>query len=92
MDGFANLLRNRGFSDNRSLVLSLLFRARCRIVGILSPYEYEEHLSSDAEAHDLFSVLHLHEPEVSVAIKLVRHYASGLQEQYRVRIEEDAMV
>jgi ATP-dependent Clp protease ATP-binding subunit ClpC len=91
IEGIVNLLRDRGFTDHRSIFRSLLVRARCRVIGILSPHEYEEQIAIDPELNDLFSIVTLEEPQPPVARKLVRHYASGLEVQYRLRIDEEAI-
>jgi ATP-dependent Clp protease ATP-binding subunit ClpC len=91
VDGFATLLRDHAYGEHRSLTLAALSRARCRVVGILTPREYEELLADDAESHELFAVLRLHEPETAVATELVRQVARGLEKQYRVVIKEQAV-
>src|SRR5579862_286725 len=91
LDGFGNLLRGQGTMGTWPIILSHLTRARCTVVGILSPQEYEERLASDADAHDQFSVIPLHEPEGLVAIRLVSHFAAGLQHHYQVEIDPEAI-
>ncbi len=73
------------------MVLSLLTRCRGRVIGIVTPHEYEEHVSGKADCQDLFSVVHLPEPQGEVAERLVRQFADGLQFQYGVRIEDEAI-
>lgn len=91
VDGLTNLLRDRGFTDNRAILRSHLARARCRIIGILSPHEYEEQIAIDPELNEQFSIVRLDEPQPATACKLVRHYAAGLEVQYRVRISDEAV-
>ena len=90
MDGLAALFRSAGPWDNRSLLLSAFSRAQCRVIGILSPREFEEHVSSDAELSELFSSIVLSEPSVDVATSLVSHFASGMEVQYGVKIDDEA--
>lgn len=91
VDGFAMLLRDHSYGELRSLTLAALSRACCRVIGILSPREYEELLADDPESHDLFSVLRLHEPEGAIAVDLVKQVSRGLERQYRVEIDEQAV-
>ena len=91
VDGLPHLLRSPGGPDNRSVLLSSLARARSRVVFILTPQEYEENISSDAELHELFSVITLCEPDIPVAVEVIRHFAKGLQSAYRVLIEDPAI-
>lgn len=91
VDGFAALLRDQPPGELRSLTLSALARANCRIVGILSPREYEELLADDADSRDLFSAVHLHEPQGSIVVELVGQAARGLERQYRVAIDDNAV-
>jgi ATP-dependent Clp protease ATP-binding subunit ClpA len=91
LDGFASLLRSEAAQATRSALLWHLTRARCRVVGILTPHEYEEHFLDDAESHELFSIVHFEEPETEVALRLTRHYANGLEARYKVKISDEAV-
>jgi ATP-dependent Clp protease ATP-binding subunit ClpA len=91
IDGFLTLLSQQGPADNGGLVLSLLARSRGRVIGMMTPHEYEERFAGDTASQDLFSVVHLHEPEREVAERLVRRYADGMQAQYLIRIEDEAV-
>jgi ATP-dependent Clp protease ATP-binding subunit ClpA len=91
INGFATLLRDNVYGEQRSLTVAALSGARCRIVGILTSREYEELLADDAESHELLSVVRLHEPETKVAFELVRQVARGLERQCEIRIEEGAV-
>lgn len=91
VDGFAALLRDHAYGELRSLTLAALSRSISRFVGILSPREYEELLADDAESHELFSLLHLHEPQGAVAVALVKQVARGMERQYQVGIDDQAV-
>ena len=90
MDGLAALFQATGPWNNRAVLLSALARAECRVIGILSPREFEEHILSDPEISELFSPVVLSEPDVDVATSLVRHFASGMEVQYQVKIDDEA--
>lgn len=91
LDGFVSLLRGPTPAGNWPAVAAALGAARCRVVGIVSPHEYEERLASDADCQDIFSVVHLHEPEPPVAVRLVQHFAASLCDHYRLGIDPAAI-
>jgi ATP-dependent Clp protease ATP-binding subunit ClpA len=91
IEGFTHLLRDSGPFENRSFLLAALTDTPSRVVVILSPQEFEEHLAADAEPHDLFSIVRLHEPEPPVAIAMVESYAIGLSREYNVHIGSSAI-
>lgn len=92
LDGWANILRCCGSSEMvRSAVLTSLITARCRVIGILTPRDYESYCAGDAELGDLFSGVDLPEPQPDVARRLVRHFAAGLEASYRVHIQAQAI-
>lgn len=91
LDGMSNLLRPQNGANHRAAMLSALSRTRCRVIGVFSPREYEECVSSDGELAELFSMVTLPEPRPEAATILVRHFASGLESHYDVRIDEAAV-
>lgn len=90
MDGLAAFFPAGGPWNHRALLLSAFSRARCRVIGIVSPRELEEHVSSDPELGELFSTVMLSEPDVALATSLVRQFARGLEAQYQVEIDDEA--
>jgi ATP-dependent Clp protease ATP-binding subunit ClpA len=90
VDGLATILSaaNR-LAYHRTL--QYLSQTRCRIIGLLTEHEYQELLAPDVNAAELFSVLGLHEPEEAVAKQLLRHFSNGLERQYNLRIEDNAI-
>lgn len=91
LDGFASLFKGPTPAGNWPALAAALGSASCRVIGILSPQEYEERLASDSDCQELFSVLHLHEPDAPVAQNLVRHFAAGLCAHYRLSIDPAAI-
>lgn len=91
LDGFATLLRGDRPPGNKAVLLSALAYARCQIVGLLTPREFEELVADDQDLQDFFSRVDVHEPELDVAGKLLRHFARGLEQRYRVTIDESAV-
>ena len=88
---FASMLRSSRGQSNKPLLLSFLSRASCRVIGLLTPREYEELVSDDPDMQEFFTRLDVDEPDVAVAIKLLRHFAIGLENRFNVRIEPAAV-
>jgi ATP-dependent Clp protease ATP-binding subunit ClpC len=91
IDGLSTLLAARGPLECRALTLSILAAAQCRVIGILAPHEYEELVSGDAECRELFEPVPLQEPDGPAALKLARHFADGLEQQYGLTVEDEAV-
>lgn len=87
IDGLAALLRG----DNRPRLLSALSRAQCRIIGLLTPHEHDEHFAGHADTGDFFTVVDVEEPDLPVAVKLLAHFAGALEQEYGVTIEDEAI-
>lgn len=92
VEGFARLLQDHcGPHECFSVTMAALSSIRCRIIGILTPHEFEALLAEDGDAHELFTIIHLHEPDAPVATRLLTHVCQGLGEQYQVQIAEKAV-
>jgi tRNA A37 threonylcarbamoyladenosine biosynthesis protein TsaE len=91
LEGVAPLLRGDRAGGNKPAFLAALARARCRFVGLLTPREYEEVAGDDPDFAEFFSRVDVDEPGPEAALKLLVHYARGLQQQYRVVIEPEAV-
>jgi hypothetical protein len=89
-DDLASVLQSdRG--NNKRTLLSELSRARCRVVGLLTPHEYEDWVAGDPEWHEFFSRVDVEEPDIETATGIVAHLASGLQEKFQLRIAPEAI-
>jgi ATP-dependent Clp protease ATP-binding subunit ClpA len=91
LDGFASLLRSERPAGNRATLLAGLSCARCQFLGLLTPREYEELIADDRELTEFFARVEVAEPDPSLALKLLRHYAAGLEERFRVAIDGEAV-
>ena len=87
LDGFGKFLAD-GQSQLRSSVLSLVAKTSCRIVGIVSPQEYDEYFAGRQDIEEVFSHLEILEPSLKSAEKLTKHAANGLVQQYGFSIED----
>lgn len=91
IDGFASLLKSVQPGGNRNVLLAGLAGARCRIVGLLAPREYEEHIAGDVEMEECFPKIEVPEPDLEAALHLLPHYARGLEREYKVTIAPEAV-
>jgi len=91
LNGFGGLLRTDRATTNRAVLMSALSRIRCRIVGGLTPRDYDDLISDDPDVSEFFTKVDLEEPSTEVAVKLVKSLATGLEHKYEVAIEEDAV-
>ncbi|MBL8799296.1 MAG: ATP-dependent Clp protease ATP-binding subunit [Planctomycetia bacterium] len=90
LDGFASLLRaERG--DPRAALFSVLSRARCQVIGLLTPREFEELAADDPDFAEFFTRVDVEEPDTELALKILRHFAHGLQHKYRLSIDDEAV-
>jgi ATP-dependent Clp protease ATP-binding subunit ClpA len=91
IDGLAALLQSDRPAANRAALLAALSSARCRVLGLLTPHEYDTLLADDPDVADLFTRVDAPEPEADDALPLLRHFARGLEQRYGVTIDDDAV-
>ena len=92
IEGFASLVKCRG--DRREQlagVFAFAARAQCRVIGILTPQEFEELFAGEGDTDDVFEVIQLHEPEQAVTQRVLECVSKGMQIQYDVAIEATAI-
>jgi ATP-dependent Clp protease ATP-binding subunit ClpA len=90
LDGLPALLRGERGS-NKPVLLAGLARARCRLVALVTPHEYEELAGDDPEFTELFTRVDVEEPAAEVALKLLGHFAAALEQRYGVAIDGQAV-
>jgi ATP-dependent Clp protease ATP-binding subunit ClpA len=91
LDGFPALLRAERGGSNKAILLSGLANARCQLVGLLTPRDYEEFVSDDPDFSEFFDRVDVEEPDADVALKILRHFARGLEQRYQVSIADEAV-
>jgi ATP-dependent Clp protease ATP-binding subunit ClpA len=91
LDGFASLLRAERGASNKPILLAALAGARCQVIGLLTPRDYEEFVSDDPDFPEFFARVEVEEPDADVALKLLRHFARGLQQRYGIAVEDEAV-
>jgi ATP-dependent Clp protease ATP-binding subunit ClpC len=91
IDGLASLLRAEPFRSNKSVLLANLGRTRCHILGLLTPREFDEVIADDPDFAEFFTRVDVEEPDLETGLKLLQHFALGLQDRYQVEIEPEAV-
>jgi ATP-dependent Clp protease ATP-binding subunit ClpA len=91
IDGLPCLLRSERPDGNKAVLLSALAQARCRIIGLLTPREYEVLVADDPDFAESFTRVEADEPDPETALKLLRHFAVGLEQQFGVAIDDQAV-
>jgi ATP-dependent Clp protease ATP-binding subunit ClpA len=91
VDAFAGLLNSDRPGGNKAVLFAGLARSSCRVIGLMTPREYEEMAADDPEIAEFFARIDVEEPEPELALKIMTHFAAGLQQRYRVAIDEQAV-
>src|SRR5262249_47712356 len=91
LDGFAALLSGERGTSNKPVLLSALAGARCRLIGLLTPRDYETMICDDPDYAEFFTRVEVEEPDVEVALKLLRHFARGLEQRFGLSINTEAV-
>jgi len=91
VEGFPALLRGERAISNKPALLAALAHARFRVVGLLTPRECDELLSDDPGFAEFFTRVDVEEPDADTALRLLRHFALGLSERFRVAIDDEAV-
>lgn len=88
IDGLASLLRRSSGGTNRPLLWAMIQRPDVRLLGILSPWEYQDLLAGDAEAKKLFTRIDVTEPPTEVTLEIAARAARRLSARYELEIAE----
>jgi ATP-dependent Clp protease ATP-binding subunit ClpC len=91
VDGFPALLRGERVGINKSLLLGELAHAGYRLLGLLTPRDFDELIADDPEFGEYFVRVDVPEPDPEVAVRLLQHLAIGLTDRFGVVIESDAI-
>jgi ATP-dependent Clp protease ATP-binding subunit ClpC len=91
LDGLPSLLRADLGGGNRAAFLACISQARCQCIAMLSGLDYEELVSNDPEFDEFFNRVEVEEPNLDVAIKLLRHFSDSLAARYQVEIADEAV-
>ena len=91
IDGVAALLDSHDVTRSRKALLAWLSTVQCRVIVALGEHEVDELIPDVFERDAFFRTLFLPEPALPTAMNLVARYAAGMEQQYEVRIAEDAI-
>ena len=92
LDGIGSLMRSNFGADNKLMLSSALNGSSTQFIGVLSNRDYEDLISGDCEMLDLFSRVAVDEPDEAVATQILRHVATGLESEFTVQIDDDAIL
>ena len=90
VDGFANLLRPDR-AGAKAVLLASLATSRYRLIGLMTPREYDDLIADDPEYADYTTRVEVPEPDPDTAVQLLTHFALGLQDRFQVSIDRDAI-
>jgi ATP-dependent Clp protease ATP-binding subunit ClpA len=88
LDGLAALLRRPSGEDNKQVFKAALARSDLHVIGILSKWEFNDLIGSDAEMLEYFTRIELEEPHGEVLTEIVRQIARQLEQEFAIEIPE----
>lgn len=91
VDGLAGLVAPAQGGSNAPVLFAALAHARCHLIGLLTPREYDALAADDPEFAEFFTRVDTPEPEPAAAVRLMTHFAAGLGERYRLSVDPDAV-
>ena len=91
LDGLHGLLLPQAGPPNKPVLLGALAHARCHLVGLLTPREYDDVAADDPEFAEFFARVDCPEPDLDTALRLMAHFARGLSARYQVDIDPGAV-
>ena len=88
LDGLAALLRRPGGEDNKQVFKAALARPELQVVAILSKWEFNDLLGSDAELMEYFTRIEIEEPHGDALVRIVHAIAAQLELEFQLTIPE----
>ncbi|MDB5343900.1 MAG: ATPase domain protein [Schlesneria sp.] len=88
LDGLSSLLRRSGGEDNKALLKAAFARPGLQIVAVLSKWEYNDLIGSDAELLEYFTRIELEEPHGDLLSQIVQQIAHTLEAEFQLQITE----
>ncbi|WP_339733652.1 AAA family ATPase [uncultured Gimesia sp.] len=89
LDGIGSLLRRSQGGSNKPLLRSMISRPNLRVIGVMSTWEFNDLISSDAQMLDYFTRVELDEPSEEIANTIAERQAEILQNIYQISIDEN---
>ncbi len=91
LDDLGPLLRAESGGNNKLPLRRALKEGQIRLLGSLSPWDFEDLLASDYEMLELFNLVRMEEPQEKAALDMVAQAATLLEQKYRLTIDQRAM-
>jgi ATP-dependent Clp protease ATP-binding subunit ClpC len=91
LDGLAGLVNPAQGGSNAPVLFAALAQARCHLIGLLTPREYDTLAADDPEFAEFFTRVDVPEPDTATAMRLLAHFAAGLGERYRLTVDSEAV-
>ena len=88
LDGFASLLKRVGGGTNAAVLRSLMHRNGLKLIGVLSPWEYNDLIASDASMRQRFTRVDVQEPAPNSATAILQSAAERLSAFHEIEIPE----
>lgn len=88
LDGLAALLRRTGGEDNKPILKAALARPDLQIVAVMSKWEFNDLVGSDAELLEYFTRIELEEPHGDTLVQIVQQIASQLEHEFNLQIPQ----
>lgn len=89
LDGLGALLKRSQGGTNKPLLRSMISRPNLRVIGVMSSWEYNDLISSDAQMLDYFTRVELEEPSEETAKEIVELQVHNLQQKYGFDFSEN---
>tara|TARA_R110002111_G_C6005195_1_gene373761 strand:+ start:465 stop:2372 length:1908 start_codon:yes stop_codon:yes gene_type:complete len=88
LDGIGALLKRSQGGSNKPLLRSMISRPNLRVIGVMSSWEFNDLISSDAQMLDYFTRVELDEPSEEIANTIAKRQAEILQNAFQLSIDE----
>ncbi|QDT23649.1 AAA family ATPase [Gimesia chilikensis] len=89
LDGISALLRRSHGGSNKPLMRSMISRPNLRVIGVMSSWEFNDLISSDAQMLESFARVNLEEPSEEFAKIVAERQVDILKSLYGFNIHED---
>lgn len=89
LDGIGSLLKRNQGGSNKPLLRSMISRPNLRVIGVMSSWEFNDLVSSDAQMLDYFTRVELDEPSEQVANTIAELQVDILKRAYNVSIDDN---
>lgn len=89
LDGIGSLLKRSQGGSNKPLLRSMISRPNLRVIGVMSSWEFNDLISSDAQMLDYFTRVEIDEPSEQVANIIADLQVEILKNTYNFSIDDN---